>query len=181
LGFAHFSGRITNCPARSAFRKLAGLPRLSASYEKGEISGTHIREITRVATAETESFRDEAARNCTTREIEKMVAFTPKGGLPPEKKHEAPSLTLFQEITSVPDTGIEEHACRPDAGISVSCCPDPVCAPACCVHEFCTSEKNEISGYHHKLVINLTAEEMVVMRVSRMDLMERNRDLRYFL
>jgi len=144
-------------------RKLAGLPLLSASYEKGEISGTHIREITRVATAETESFWHEAARNCTTREIEKMVAFTPKGGLPPVKKHEAASLPLFQETTSTPGMGTEDHACRPDAGDPVSCRPTPVSVPVCCAHGSCTSEKIGQSGYHHKLVIDLTAEEMAVV------------------
>jgi hypothetical protein len=74
-------------------RKLAELPLLSSAYEQGELSSTHIREITRVATPDTESFWYEAAKNCTTRKIEKMVAFTPKGGIPPgEGKEQALSL-----------------------------------------------------------------------------------------
>ena len=57
--------------------------RNTQAYEKGEISSTHVREITRVATPETESFWYEAAKKSTTRQIEKLVAFSPKGGLPP--------------------------------------------------------------------------------------------------
>jgi len=36
-----------------------------------------------VATPETEGFWYEAAKKNTTRQIEKLVAFSPKGGLPP--------------------------------------------------------------------------------------------------
>jgi|GEM_PF-290458 len=64
-------------------KALEHLPLLSQAYEKGEISSTHVREITRVATPETESFWCEAAKKSTTRQIEKLVAFSPKGGLPP--------------------------------------------------------------------------------------------------
>ena len=64
-------------------KALEHLPLLSQAYEKGEISSTHVREITRVATPETESFWYEAAKKSTTRQIEKLVAFSPKGGLPP--------------------------------------------------------------------------------------------------
>jgi len=131
----HYAARFLKLAGHTAAeylrtgRKLAELPLLSASYERGEISGTQIREITRAATAETESFWHKAARNCTTREIEKMVAFTPRGGLPPVKTQEAPSLPLFQETTSAPGNGTEEHTCQLDAGASVSCQPTPVSAP----------------------------------------------------
>ncbi|MHC9538942.1 MAG: HNH endonuclease [Vulcanimicrobiota bacterium] len=64
-------------------KALEGLPLLSQAYEEGEISSTHVREITRVAIPETESFWYEAAKKSTTRQIEKLVAFSPKGGLPP--------------------------------------------------------------------------------------------------
>ena len=64
-------------------KALEHLPLLSQAYEEGEISSTHVREITRVATPETESFWYEAAKKSTTRQIEKLVAFSPKGGLPP--------------------------------------------------------------------------------------------------
>ena len=64
-------------------KALENLPLLSQAYEEGKISSTHVREITRVATPETESFWYEAAKKSTTRQIEKLVAFSPKGGLPP--------------------------------------------------------------------------------------------------
>ncbi|MHC9542418.1 MAG: HNH endonuclease [Vulcanimicrobiota bacterium] len=66
-------------------KALEHLPLLSKAYEEGEISSTHVREITRVATPETESFWYEAAKKSTTRQIEKLVAFSPKGGLPPAR------------------------------------------------------------------------------------------------
>ncbi|MHC9545002.1 MAG: HNH endonuclease [Vulcanimicrobiota bacterium] len=64
-------------------KALEHLPLLSQAYEEGEISSTHVREITRVATPETESFWYKVAKKSTTRQIEKLVAFSPKGGLPP--------------------------------------------------------------------------------------------------
>ncbi len=63
-------------------KALAKLPLLSDAYDKGQISSTHIREISRVAVPETEQFWFEAAKKSTTHQIEKMVAFTPRGGLP---------------------------------------------------------------------------------------------------
>ncbi|MHC9539184.1 MAG: hypothetical protein AB9903_06660 [Vulcanimicrobiota bacterium] len=36
-----------------------------------------------MAAPETESFRYEAAKKSSTSQIEKLVAFSPKGGLPP--------------------------------------------------------------------------------------------------
>jgi len=63
-------------------KALEKLPLLSDAYDKGQISSTHIREISRVAVPETEQFWCEAAKKSTTHQIEKMVAFTPRGGLP---------------------------------------------------------------------------------------------------
>jgi len=68
-------------------KALEHLPLLSQAYEEGEISSTHVREITRVATPETENFWYEATKKSTTRQIEKLVAFSPKGGLPPTQLH----------------------------------------------------------------------------------------------
>jgi 5-methylcytosine-specific restriction endonuclease McrA len=64
-------------------RRLSGLPLLAAAYEQGALSATHIRELTRVATPGTERSWLEAAEGRTTREIEKMVAFTQAGAPPP--------------------------------------------------------------------------------------------------
>ena len=63
-------------------KALTRLPLLSEAYEKGQISSSHVREISRVATEETDKFWCYTARGKTVREVEKLVAFTPKGGLP---------------------------------------------------------------------------------------------------
>ena len=63
-------------------KALAQLPLLSEAFEKGQISSSHIREISRVATKDTEEYWRDTARGKTVREVEKLVAFTPKGGLP---------------------------------------------------------------------------------------------------
>ncbi|MHC9541285.1 MAG: HNH endonuclease [Vulcanimicrobiota bacterium] len=63
-------------------KALAQLPLLSEAFEKGQISSSHVREISRVATEETDQLWCDTARGKTVREVEKLVAFTPKGGLP---------------------------------------------------------------------------------------------------
>ncbi|MHC9541559.1 MAG: HNH endonuclease [Vulcanimicrobiota bacterium] len=63
-------------------KALAHLPLLSEAFEKGHISSSHIREISRVATKDTEEYWRDTVRGKTFREVEKLVAFTPKGGLP---------------------------------------------------------------------------------------------------
>ena len=63
-------------------KALTQLPLLSEAFEKGQISSSHIREISRVATKDTEEYWCDTARGKTVREVEKLVAFTPKGGLP---------------------------------------------------------------------------------------------------
>ena len=69
-------------------KALAQLPLLSEAFEKGQISSSHIREISRVATKDTEEYWCDTARGKTVREVEKFVAFTPKGGLPGMKSAE---------------------------------------------------------------------------------------------
>jgi len=69
-------------------KALAQLPLLSEAFEKGQISSSHIREISRVATKDTEEYWCDTARGKTVREVEKLVAFTPKGGLPGMKSTE---------------------------------------------------------------------------------------------
>jgi len=81
-------------------KALAQLPLLSEAYDKGQISSTHIREISRVAVPETEQFWYEAAKKSTTHQIEKMVAFTPRGGLP------ATNSAILQPAHSTKDLAI---------------------------------------------------------------------------
>jgi len=63
-------------------REIERFPLFAQGLAQGEISASKIREISRVAVESTEKFWLDAARKHTQREIEKMVAFTPKGGLP---------------------------------------------------------------------------------------------------
>ncbi len=89
-------------------KALAKLPVLSDAYEKGQISSTHIREISRVAVPETEQFWCEAAKKSTTHQIEKMVAFTPRGELPATNSitHQPASSITNQPANNIIDIAI---------------------------------------------------------------------------
>lgn len=65
-------------------RALEGLPKLAEAYYAGQVSRGKIREITRVATVDTEDFWLDAAAHHNTRQIEMMVARTHKGRKPGE-------------------------------------------------------------------------------------------------
>jgi len=123
-------------------KALAKLPLLSDAYEKGQISSTHIREISRVAVPETEQIWFESANKSTTHQIEKMVAFTPRGGLPATD-----SIPLQPAHTIV----------------------DPAAAPALPsdVGLKCTStgeEKQVPIKYNDKLTVELSNIQMVVIK-----------------
>ena len=153
-------------------KALEHLPLLSQAYEKGEISSTHVREITRVATPETESFWYEAAKKSTTRQIEKLVAFSPKGGLPPAQlplPAQAPILSqaplTFQVVLpSAPgDTNL-----RP-AGLT-SCDLESQKGSGeirqgkiNAVTEPTWSVTSQIK-YHDKLIVELSGEEMSIVK-----------------
>jgi hypothetical protein len=64
-------------------REMEKLPLLAEACEKGEISFSKLREISRVVIPDTEKAWLAIARISTYRQIEKMVPLTPKGGLPP--------------------------------------------------------------------------------------------------
>ncbi len=69
-------------------RSLRAFPLLANAYREGAISACKVREITRVATKETESHWLEIARTHTYRQIEKMVVFSPRRNASPA--HEEP-------------------------------------------------------------------------------------------
>ncbi len=154
-------------------RALEKLPILSLAYERGEISSTHIREITRVATPETESFWCEAAKKSTTRQIEKLVAFSPKGGLP----------SVQGSVSTIPGNTVPDPAgltscttgCGPKSG-SGQISPAEIC-------EGDQQVKREEDGavappssvdspgsvtapvkYHDKLIVELSGEEMSMVK-----------------
>jgi hypothetical protein len=63
-------------------KEMEKLPLLAEACEKGEVSASKLREISRVAVPETEKTWLAIARTSTYRQIEKLVPLTPKGGLP---------------------------------------------------------------------------------------------------
>ena len=101
-------------------KEMAKLPLLAAACEKGEISPSKIREISRVAVPETENAWLSIARNSTYRQIEKLVPLTPRGGLPPAAGvNAATAVNCRTPSSTVMDRGHEAYA-----GGQASC-PDP--------------------------------------------------------
>jgi hypothetical protein len=137
-------------------KALAQLPLLSEALEKGQISSSHVREISRVVTEETEQFWCDAARGKTVREVEKLVAFTPQGGLPAMK------CTVPQPSRSTTSAFLQASPPAPDDALTYT---RPIETPQ---KESFTSEmpiqhQNSLK-YHEKLVIDLDAEEMSVLK-----------------
>jgi hypothetical protein len=76
-----YAPRLTHEKLRVA-EALGALPELAAALEKGETSWSSVRELTRVATANTEKNWLEAARGRTVREVERLVSGRKPGSLP---------------------------------------------------------------------------------------------------
>ncbi len=145
-------------------KALARLPLMSEAFEKGHISSSHIREISRVATEETERFWCDTARGKTVREVEKLVAFTPKGGLP------VMNSTPLQSTS----TDSKTPAIHPAPAILPT--PEPASEDVLkCASEIETSQKQSIAPempiqppdlvkYHEKLVVDLDAEQMSILK-----------------
>ncbi len=166
-------------------RALEKLPLLSQAYERGEISSTNIREITRVATPETESFWYEVAKKSTTRQIEKLVAFSPKGGLPPAQ---VPLPTILSDTLPGPagltscETGVEHGTCPPQLrSQGIGCDPESQkgsgqisLARADEGNQQVEREENgtidspgsitALTKYHDKLIVELSGEEMSTVK-----------------
>jgi hypothetical protein len=73
--------RVTQEKLRVA-QALEKLPELSRELRDGTLSFSQVRELTRVATAETEKIWAESARDRTSRQVEKLVAGRAQGALP---------------------------------------------------------------------------------------------------
>jgi hypothetical protein len=80
-----YSPRLTLEKLRVA-QALDGLPQLAAELREGNVSWSSVRELTRVATGETERDWLEAARGRTVREIERLVSGHRPGDLPGDAK-----------------------------------------------------------------------------------------------
>ncbi|MHC9539129.1 MAG: HNH endonuclease [Vulcanimicrobiota bacterium] len=174
-------------------KALAQLPLLSEAFEKGQISSSHIREISRVATKDTEEYWCDKARGKTVREVEKLVAFTPKGGLPGmnstalkpvnsvviQPAHNmTPAILVESAIPSTPAPASEDVLKCTSAGETLQ---EPGTAPGISrqgeqsnVPVISPQEQNatveaphQPQGsvkYHEKLVVDLDAEQMSVLQ-----------------
>ncbi|MHC9544489.1 MAG: HNH endonuclease [Vulcanimicrobiota bacterium] len=173
-------------------KALAQLPLLSEAFEKGQISSSHIREISRVATKDTEEYWCDTARGKTVREVEKLVAFTPKGGLPGtnntalkpvsntaiQPSHSmTPAIPVESAIPSAQTTASEDvlkctnegdKLQEPGTDPGMSRQGEQSSAPAMSLqnNQSTTPDippQNSVK-YHEKLVVDLDAEEMSVLQ-----------------
>jgi hypothetical protein len=76
-----FTGRATEERLRTA-EALEDLPSLATAFEEGAVAYSVVRELTRVATADTEAAWLEAAQGRTAREVERLVSGRTKGDSP---------------------------------------------------------------------------------------------------
>ena len=153
-------------------KALEHLPLLAHAYEEGEISSTHVREITRVATPETESFWYDAAKKSTTRQIEKLVAFSPKGGLPPAQVALSSGTgdTALRPAGLIScETGCDMESQKGSGDIRLAKADDvnqqaernqqkdnAVTEP--------TGSVTTLIKYHEKLIVELSGEEMSIVK-----------------
>ncbi len=68
--------------ARRVARELQRLPLLTREAEKGRVPWSKLREVVSVATPETEELWLKLCQELPTGKIQKLVALTPKGGIP---------------------------------------------------------------------------------------------------
>jgi hypothetical protein len=97
LGYAPKQGRERLRIARA----LRDLPNLEASLATGELNHSAVRELTRVATPETERAWLECARGKTIRELEGLVAGRSPGDLPDDPEvppDQRPGRLVFEDI-----------------------------------------------------------------------------------
>ncbi|MGV8121770.1 MAG: hypothetical protein AB2L14_18570 [Candidatus Xenobiia bacterium LiM19] len=171
-------------------KALSQLPLLSEAFEKGQISSSHVREISRVATKDTEEYWCDTARGKTVREVEKLVAFTPKGGLPVMKStalKPVNSDVIQPAYSMTPAIPVESAmlpaqipAAAPGSSPAQTPGTTPASAPASAYVLKCTDTAETLQKesavpemtiqhqgsvkYHEKLVVDLDAEEMSVLK-----------------
>src|SRR5690606_26215853 len=105
--FAEYSERVLGHTPRvteerlRVARALQDLPELAHALENGSLCWTAVRELTRVATPETERQWLAAARGRKVREIERLVSGLPRGAEPGDPKDpEAEQHTLHFKVRS---------------------------------------------------------------------------------
>ncbi|MHC9540455.1 MAG: HNH endonuclease [Vulcanimicrobiota bacterium] len=151
-------------------KALVQLPLLSEALEKGQISSSHIREISRVATKDTEEYWCDTARGKTVREVEKLVAFTPKGGLPGMNS----TVTKPANSSAIKPAHTMKPAIPDESAIPSVHAPASEAVPKCTNAVETPQEQSTIIEaplqnqcsvkYHGKLVVDLDAEQMSVLQ-----------------
>src|SRR5688572_23801358 len=107
--FAEYVERLFGYSPRQTHEKLRvaealeALPKTAQDLQAGKVSFSAVRELTRVATAETEGEWLKAAREKTVREVEALVSGLRPGSLPDD----------------VPDSGAKRHVLRFDVSAEV--------------------------------------------------------------
>ena len=76
-----YAPRLTHDKLRVA-EALESLPELARELSQGGLSFSQVRELTRVATPETEQIWLERAKGCTVRQVERLVSGRRPGSLP---------------------------------------------------------------------------------------------------
>ncbi len=142
-------------------KALAQLPLLSEAFEKGQISSSHMREISRVATEETDKFWCNTARGKTVREVEKLVAFTPRGGLPMTNR--APLQSAQSKIPPPPVPAIPPTPAPASEGGMKSNGSGETLQEQSTVSGMPLQHQGSVK-YHEKLVVDLDAEQMSVLQ-----------------
>ncbi len=143
-------------------RALAQLPLLSEAFEKGQISSSHVREISRVATAETEQFWYDTARAKTVREVEKLVAFTPRGGLPLMRN--TPLQSPHGKTPAIPTAPTILLTPEPASEDVLKCASEGETLEEQSTASEMPPPQQGLVKYHEKLVVDLNAEEMSVLK-----------------
>ena len=90
-----YAPRVTHDKLRVA-AALEGLPEMAMKLREGGLSFSKVRELTRVATPETEEIWLNRAEKCTSRQVEKLVSGHAPGSLPDEPR----------------EAGLERHVLR---------------------------------------------------------------------
>jgi uncharacterized protein DUF222 len=116
----HYQGRTAQDRLRVA-RALGHLPTLEAALARGEVSFSTLREITRVATPDTEAAWLKASIGLTARDVEDLVALHGKGDRPTDDpkpqvrphvvRFELPPevYTLFRQVKQLVNEAAHRH------------------------------------------------------------------------
>lgn len=94
-----FSRRQTEERLRVA-RALDALPRMTGALGAGHLSWSAVRELTRIATADTEAEWIEEARSRTVRELERMVVCREPGDRPSDRPKAEPRKRVVLDLTA---------------------------------------------------------------------------------